>query len=96
MPYNKLLINLDHLVFTVKYQTLLISKVINYTLIVYRGGLRGALWASARGPALSGAPQIFWASRLFVAPCFLGLHRTVLGGHIIYVSGRAPGPPFNS
>ena len=30
----------------------------------------GALWASARGPALSGAPQIFWASRFFMAPCF--------------------------
>ena len=53
----------------------------------------GALWASARGPALSGAPQIFLASRLFMAPCFSGPHRTVLGGHIIHVSGRW-GPTF--
>ena len=59
------------------------------------GGLRGggALWASARGPALSGAPQIFWASLLFMAPCFSGSHRTFLGGHIIHVSGRW-GPTF--
>ena len=33
----------------------------------------GALCASARGPALSGAPQIFWASRLFMAPCLVNV-----------------------
>ena len=44
-------------------------------------------------PRFRGAPQILWASRLFMAPCFSGPHRTVLGGHIIYVSGRW-GPKF--
>ena len=29
-------------------------------------------------PRFRGAPQIFWASRLFMAPCFSGPHRTVL------------------
>ena len=36
-------------------------------------------------PRFRGAPQIFWASRLFMAPCFSGPHRMVLGGHIIRV-----------
>ena len=94
MPYNKLLINLDHLVFTVKYQTLLISKVINYTLIVYRGGLRGALWASARGPALSGGPADFLGLAVVCGAMFFGTAPHGFGRTYYICIGESPRTPL--
>ena len=67
---------------------IVMSLVYNGTLT--RGGLKGGSLGKCQGPRAFGGPraQIFWASWLFMAPCFSGPHCTILGGHIIYVAGR--------